>query len=164
MSFKKLDRLLLDTAVPQETPSPGSAAPVVLIIDDDPAIRRALEALLQRSYRLRISDSANAGISLFDADVAAVVLDVKMKGRDGFWACEQIRRMDPLVPVIFFSAFQDVKNAHDIINDYRPFAYIMKDGDSARLLSALANATSLHKMVQVNRRLSARFKKTPVID
>ena len=93
---------------------------------------------------------------------AVVVLDVKMRGHDGFWACDEIRKKNPLIPIIFFSAFQDAKNPYDIINDHRPFAYIMKDGEPSRLLSAIGNAVSHYLMVQVSRRLSARFgKQTP---
>lgn len=168
MSFKKLDLLLrsgpgapgAQAPVADEPAADDESLPLVLVIDDDMSVRRALQALLSPTYRLRMHATATEGVAAFGSDVTAVVLDVKMKGRDGFWAADEIRKREPLVPIIFFSAFQDAKNPYDIINEHRPFAYVMKDGDPGRLLSSLGNATSHYRMVQVSRRLSARFGKT----
>lgn len=162
MSFKKVDQLLRGPQSEEPAESRDEPLPLVLIIDDDPAVRRALQVLLAPKYRVRLCSSAAEGVAaVADSEVTVVVLDVKMRGHDGFWACDEIRKKAPLIPIIFFSAFQDAKNPYDIINDHRPFAYIMKDGEPSRLLSAIGNAVSHYLMVQVNRRLSARFGRQP---
>lgn len=162
MSFNKLDLLLRGAPADEPAESRDEPLPLVVVIDDDPAVRRALQVLLTPKYRVRLYGTAVDGVNaVTEGEVAAVVLDVKMRGHDGFWACDEIRKKDPLIPIIFFSAFQDAKNPYDIINDHRPFAYIMKDGEPSRLLSAVGNAVSHYLMVQVSRRLSARFGKQP---
>lgn len=162
-NFNRVDHLLRGAQADEPEESREETLPLVLVVDDDPAVRRALQVLLTPKYRVRLCSTAVEGLAVVsESEVAVVVLDVKMRGHDGFWACDEIRKKNPLIPIIFFSAFQDAKNPYDIINDHRPFAYIMKDGEPSRLLSAIGNAVSHYLMVQVSRRLSARFgKQTP---
>ena len=107
---------------------------VVVIVDDDESIREGLQILLTDSYDLILCGSAQEGVSSVNDDVCAVVLDVKMPGQDGFWACTEIHKKVPDIPVIFYSAYQGVKDPYRIINDHYPFGYMAKGGDIGELI------------------------------
>jgi hypothetical protein len=48
------------------------------------------------------------------------------------------------MPIIFYSAYHDAKDPYQLVNEYRPYAYMTKDGQGERLLEVLAGATSLY--------------------
>ena len=87
---------------------PRSHSPPVLIVDDNPLNRAAYSALLEREFTLTVAES---GFEAIDAcrnqDFAAIVLDVRMPGMDGFETAEALRKMDRtrVTPIIFTSAY-----------------------------------------------------------
>ncbi len=155
MSFNELDELLAEDA-----PSGLSAEqrPLIVVVDDDATMRKSLQAVLSSSYRVLLNASAREGVAAVTEEVCAVILDVKMKGYDGFWACNEIRKSHPDVPIIFYSAYQDLKDPYDIINEHRPFGYITKDGSTNRLMEAVDVAVRLYKMTLDNKKLVARLE------
>lgn len=67
----------------------------VLIVDDDPAMRRLGRAMLER-LGLIVTDAGDGrtAVELFTRSQAdLVLLDIKMPGEDGFSTCERIRRL-----------------------------------------------------------------------
>jgi DNA-binding NtrC family response regulator len=136
----------------------ASQRPLVLVIDDDSVMRETLEALLSSKYDVIACASAEEGARAFNEDVASVIVDVKMEGRDGFWACNEIRKRQPDVPVIFYSAYQDAKDPFQIINEHRPFGYITKDGNPKRLLDVLETSTRLYQAMIRLRHLLKKLK------
>lgn len=149
MSFSRL-RTLLNK--PQQASAPTERHRVV-IIDDDPAILESLTELLQDEYQVIPCASAREGVDAVDENVAAVILDVKMPGEDGFWACTEIHKKTPDIRVIFYSAYQDVKDPFEIINDHHPFGYVNKGYDIDQLLSALSLAVKFQGTIIASRRL-----------
>ncbi|WP_437753659.1 response regulator [Sorangium sp. So ce1389] len=160
MSFKDFDALLDREGA---LPSPRAASrPKVLVVDDDPTIRKSLRGILDAWYDVTVCASAREGRDAVDEDTCTVVLDVKMGKHDGFWACDEIRRKHPDIPVIFYSAYQDAKDPYDIINQHRPFGYITKSGDIAVLLGAIRTAVDFYgkvlegkRLIEVHRRMRA---------
>lgn len=76
----------------------------VLVIDDEPQIRRALRAGLERGgHNVTLAESGEQGL---DAAAAAppdlVILDLAMPGLDGFGVCEELRRWSK-APIIVLS-------------------------------------------------------------
>lgn len=158
MAFDDFDALL-QKDVARETPVTAEL-PRVVIIDDDPGIRRSLALLLSGTYQVRLYASALEGVPAVDDEVCAVILDIKMKGHDGFWACNEIRKTQPEVPVIFYSAYQDVKDPYEVINQHRPFGYLSKDSGVRRLLDTLETAVRLRTLAIENRKQLAALKST----
>jgi DNA-binding NtrC family response regulator len=130
----------------------------VLIIDDDPSIRESLTFLLADRYEVSSCSSASEGVSAVNDEFCAIVLDVKMPGRDGFWACTEIRKKVPDVPVIFYSAYQNLKDPYAVINDHHPFGYVAKGGDVQKLLDMLAAAVDFQAVIVENRKLMRLLK------
>lgn len=134
-------------------PPPPSLRPVVLVIDDDEHIRRAMALLLGDRYEIRTAASGGEGIGCCDAEVAAVILDVKMSGMDGFETSRGLRQKAERVPIIFHTGYQDAHDPLTILNEYRPFGYVVKGTDPQRLLHTLDSAVQYSEKLRENQRL-----------
>jgi two-component system response regulator MprA len=78
----------------------------ILVVDDEPAVRDALErALRTAGYAVRTADTGAEGLELA-ADVRpdVVVLDVLMPVMDGFEACRRLRESGDRTPVLILTA------------------------------------------------------------
>ena len=138
MSFRGLSAGLLSAAA--ESEEPEAPRKKVLLIDDDRDVRRALDFVLRREMDIILAESAEEGISLLSAEILVAIVDIKMKGKDGFWAAEQIQRRFPHLPVIFHSGYQDAKDPIAIINEHRPFAFVTKGDSPDALVDAVRRA------------------------
>jgi two-component system, OmpR family, response regulator MtrA len=80
----------------------------ILLVEDDPSIRRGLEiALTRHGHDLRAAESGEAGLVEFRAAAPdIVVLDLMLPGMDGFAVCRRIRAAGD-VPVIMLTARGD---------------------------------------------------------
>jgi FixJ family two-component response regulator len=84
--------------------------PVVIVVDDDPAIRKAIDRLL-RSVGLRVElfESAQEFRQSNRPDAAScIVLDVRLPGQSGLNLQRDLAAADIRVPVIFISAHGDI--------------------------------------------------------
>jgi FixJ family two-component response regulator len=84
--------------------------PVVIVVDDDPAIRKAIDRLL-RSVGLRVElfESAHEFRQSNRPDAAScIVLDVRLPGQSGLNLQRDLAAADIRVPVIFISAHGDI--------------------------------------------------------
>ena len=127
--------------------------PAVVIVDDDPGMLESLEFVLQDNYTVTLCSSAEQGVAAIHDEVCAAILDVKMSVRDGFWACNEMRRKVPDLPVIFYSGYQNLKDPFEIINEHRPFGYVVKGDDFSKLVEMLEVAVMLQATIVANRRL-----------
>jgi DNA-binding response OmpR family regulator len=77
----------------------------LLIIDDEPTIREAVENKLRREgYTTFTADSAEDGMRLFRrVKPDLIILDIMLPQRSGYDLCRAIRK-DSAVPIIFLSA------------------------------------------------------------
>jgi DNA-binding response OmpR family regulator len=78
----------------------------ILLVDDERSLREGLKAVLVgEGFGVR---TARDGIDALDKFTAkrpdAVLLDVMMPKMNGFKTCEEIRRLDALVPIVFLTA------------------------------------------------------------
>ncbi len=83
--------------------------PSLLLIEDDDAIRTALElSLTRQGHRVATAASGEDGLKLLRESSGRdlIVLDVMLPGIDGFEVCRRIRRTDQL-PIILLTARSD---------------------------------------------------------
>lgn len=80
-------------------------APIILLVEDDPALRTlTARALQQNGYQVRPAASAPEMWVAFDAGpIDLVLLDVMLPGTNGLDLCRQLRQRSD-VPIIFISA------------------------------------------------------------
>ena len=77
----------------------------VLIVDDDPDIRKVLYLLLRESYTVAEAAGGEEALRYMEGhpETDLVVLDVMMPGMDGFETCDRIRAFSN-VPILFLTA------------------------------------------------------------
>jgi DNA-binding response OmpR family regulator len=105
----------------------------ILVVDDDPRLREALEVGLQLQWEdTQVIDAADgeAGLeAFFEANPDLVLLDVNMPGKTGFEVLKEIRRVSD-TPVIMLTARADdtdqVRGLELGADDYvaKPFSHL----------------------------------------
>ncbi len=77
----------------------------VLVIDDESGIRDLLDTLLRRKgYDVVLAENGRKGLECFRREHPDVlVLDLKMPEMDGFTVLQQVRSLDPIIPVIILT-------------------------------------------------------------
>ena len=78
--------------------------PTVMVIDDDENIRETLQLALKGLFDVITCASGNEGIEALTPNVSAVILDIKMTGKDGFETYAEIRQKFADLPIIFHSS------------------------------------------------------------
>jgi two-component system response regulator MprA len=80
--------------------------PRVLVVDDEPAVRRALErALRLDSYDVTLAADGEEALDALATDPAdAVILDVAMPRLDGLEVCRRLRQAGDRTPVLMLTA------------------------------------------------------------
>lgn len=78
----------------------------ILVVDDELAIRKGLRTLLESNgYEVRMARDGIAALGAIRASRPdLVLLDVMMPLMDGFRVCEEIRKRDRDLPVVFLTA------------------------------------------------------------
>ena len=91
----------------------GGVTRTVLLIEDDPRVRRSLHLALQdEGYQVGEAATGEAGLRQLRAQAPDVVLlDLMLPDTDGFSVCREVRRWTD-VPVIIVSARTD---SHDVV-------------------------------------------------
>jgi PAS domain S-box-containing protein len=121
----------------------------ILIVDDEPANLRVLEAILDEpGYRLvRAASADEALLRLVAEDFALLILDIRMPGMTGFELAHLVkqRKKSALVPIIFLTAFYN--EDQDVIAGYDTGAvdYLHKPVNATVLRSKVAVFVELHR-------------------
>ncbi len=108
---------------------------VVLIVEDDAALREALIDTLSAAgiVALAAADAAAALPSLEREDLALVISDVQMPGPDGYELLAICRRRRPDVPVVLMTAYGTVAKAVAAMRDGAT-DYVVKPFDAQALI------------------------------
>ena len=77
----------------------------ILIVDDDPDIRKVLEILLKEKYFVLQAADGPSAIACLRANpqIDLVILDVMMPGMSGYDVCTELRKLSN-VPILFLTA------------------------------------------------------------
>ena len=78
----------------------------ILVAEDDPLTRRGLvEVFTNEGWKTITAADGDEALNAFrQAQPDAVCLDIMMPKRNGYDVCREIRKIDPLVPLLFLSA------------------------------------------------------------
>ena len=88
--------------------TPEQRAPTILVVDDEPQVRRlASRALEHQGYHVIQATDGLEALGLFtdDSTIDLLVTDVRMPHTDGIVLAAALRRRYPHVPVLFISGF-----------------------------------------------------------
>lgn len=126
----------------------------ILIVDDDPILRRVLQnSLEQKGYQVISVGSGSEALTQFERDIPdLVVSDVSMPEMNGFEFCRQLRSQPSgkLIPFIFLSAMGEVNDriqGHTIGAD----SYLTKPFEMKELLA------NIEALIERSRRVHAEI-------
>ena len=113
----------------------------ILIVDDEPAIGWSLRELFRdEGHAVEAAATVEAGLETcarFAPD--AVLLDVRLPGRDGIAALPEFKALVPRAPVVVMTAFGDLDTAVRAVNA-GAFDYLVKPFDLDRVARTVARA------------------------
>lgn len=115
----------------------------ILIIDDDPIIRRVLNALLRsKNYETAFAVDAISGVTIAKKENPdLIILDIGLPGGDGFLLMERFRNLASLacVPVVVLSS-RDPQTNKERALEAGAVAFFPKPPDSNELLATIRKA------------------------
>ncbi len=113
--------------------------PLVLVIDDDSALRQVcLDMLAARGYRGFGAASVGEGLRAFDERTpAAVLLDLKLPDGTGLDVLKELQRRSPVTPVVVVSGYGSVPDAVEAMR-LGAAEYVEKPFARERLYQVLA--------------------------
>jgi two-component system response regulator FlrC len=81
----------------------------VLVVDDEPMVRKSLALALERAGAsvITAADGQEALARFREHKSAVIFSDVKMPGMDGFALLRSVKRLDPSTPVVLITGFGD---------------------------------------------------------
>ncbi len=97
-----------------ERKRPADAQPIVLVVDDDRAVREVLCAVLrEEGYRVRQADCAEAALRVLSSEpeLPLILSDMKMPDHDGMWLLDQIFERHPDAAVVMLTGYGDTESA-----------------------------------------------------
>jgi two-component system nitrogen regulation response regulator NtrX len=135
----------------------AASAGRILVVDDEPDIREAMEAVLRyEKYEVRTAPDGDRALALLDeTPFDAVFLDLKMPGRDGLEVLEEIRRRRPGLPVIMVSGHAD-RAAGWAAARKGAFDFLDKPVDAGQVAVAARNALVLRRVESENEALRGK--------
>lgn len=114
--------------------------PKILIVDDDPDLRRALKIRLRANHydTLLASDGYSAIAVAQKEHPNLIILDLGLPAGDGYVVLERLQDNDALssIPVIVLSARDPQSNEHKTLQAGAA-AYFQKPADNEELLQAI---------------------------
>ena len=131
----------------------------ILIVDDEPDVREALEALLTHNgFRTGFAGDADSGLkAMTDQPWDLVLLDVKLPGRSGLALLQEFRRLNKQLPIIVLTALKDIDVARAAFKNGAQ-DYIPKPWDADELIAQILHALEHRQLVEENVRLKRALK------
>jgi two-component system, NtrC family, nitrogen regulation response regulator NtrX len=126
----------------------------ILIIEDEPAIRRVLTKILSEESTTYQVDEAEDGLQGFEKiknqEYDLVLCDIKMPKMDGVELLEAVKKIKPEIPMVMISGHGDMETAIQTMR-LGAFDYISKPPDLNRLLNTVRNALDKKQLVVENK-------------
>ena len=154
----ELEDLLSKYEEPAVKPQDAKAKSAVLVVDDDASIRRGLHRVLSEEYAVILAKSALEGINELTEEVACIILDIKMRKMSGFTAYKRFKTLEPLVPIIFYTAYQSEHDLSEILNNYKPEGYIEKGTNIDVFKTLIKEAVEKCNLARANERQKKMLK------
>ena len=134
----------------------------ILVIDDDPIIRRMLQRVLQnQGYQVQLAETAEVGLSLATTEEPAVILcDWRLPGQlDGLEICRQLK-LHPRLSTTFFLLITGHAETANRVEALEAGAddLLMKPIDMAELKARVKSGMRLHQLTRDLREQTYRLE------
>ena len=134
--------------------------PTILVIDDNDAVRTALDVLLSlQGHRILTAETPEIGLrALTENAIDLVIQDMNFKkedtsGRDGVALFGAIRERHPKIPIILLTAWTHLETAVELVKAGAS-DYLAKPWDDARLLTTVGNLLELRRLTTESERVA----------
>jgi two-component system nitrogen regulation response regulator NtrX len=138
----------------------------VLIIDDEPGIRRTLASILEdERYKVFTAEDAVAGIEIINKEkIQLVFLDVLLPRMGGLEALEKIRAGNPQIEIAMISGHANIDMAVRAVK-LGAFDFLEKPLALEKVLTVARNALTVQRLKEENQNLkkSATLKEDEII-
>ena len=126
----------------------------ILIVDDEKNYLLILRAVLEEEgYEVLTAPSGQDALEIQNtSDLDLILTDMKMPRMDGIQLLENIKAVDPDLPVIMMTAHGTIDKAVEAMQK-GAYSYILKPFDNERLIIYAKKATAMFQVVKENRRL-----------
>ncbi len=123
------------------SPLPRGEGELILVVDDEVAIRMVVSQMLQRfGYRVMVAADGGEALAIFarqHEDIALVLTDMMMPGMDGPALVKELRRVEPEVRIITASGLPSHGQAEGA-SGLVPSAFLAKPYTAEELLTTIA--------------------------
>ena len=93
--------------------------PSILIVDDHPAVRRALRAAFEHQQGFTVCGEAENGLDAIDQAKRLapdlIVLDLRMPEMDGLQAARQLKALMPEVPLLMLTCYHSTATEREAL-------------------------------------------------
>lgn len=115
----------------------------VLVVDDESSVAEVMaRSLAQQGYQSHVVLRAREALQeLGQNEYQAVLTDIRMPEKDGFWLLEQIGRLHPEVAVLMLTGLEDTNLATECFQR-GALDYVLKSQPIAEVMSAVEKAIS----------------------
>jgi two-component system NtrC family response regulator len=126
----------------------------ILIVDDEKNYLTILSAVLEdEGFEVLTALGGQEALEVHKtSDLDLILTDMKMPGMDGIELLENIKSVDPDLPVIMMTAYGTVDKAVEAMQK-GAYTYVLKPFDNERLIIYVNKAISMYQVVKENRRL-----------
>ena len=126
----------------------------ILIVDDEKNYLLVLSEVLQdEGYEVLAARDGHEALEIQkSSDLDLILTDMKMPAMDGIELLENIKALDPDLPVIMMTAHGTIDKAVEAMQK-GAYSYILKPFDNERLTIYVKKAVALYQVVKDNRRL-----------
>lgn len=135
----------------------------ILIVDDEPAIRRTLKEILE--FEKFTVDEATNGlecmVKLKKDKFDVILMDIKMPQMNGLDALERVQLLSSETPVVMISGHGTIETAVEAVKK-GAFDYISKPPDLNRLLITLRNAMDKSSLITEKKVLQKKVTNSKV--
>src|ERR1700756_5808924 len=90
----------------QSTPGEEREHAKILVVEDDPDIRRILDMFLtEKGFRVKVADDAARALEMLAEEPIDLILsDVRMPGMSGLELLRHVKEQDPEIQIVLMSA------------------------------------------------------------
>ncbi|MEW5924802.1 MAG: sigma-54 dependent transcriptional regulator [Candidatus Zixiibacteriota bacterium] len=120
----------------------------ILVVDDDNLVLESLYEAFIDEFEVLTAASGKEAVTAVgrNANLDAVVLDIRMAGMGGLETASAISKIVPDLPIIFYTGYPGDFSENKIDRQYRPYDYVVKSEQPVRLYRTVRNAVGFKKL------------------
>jgi len=137
---------------------------VLLVVDDEVEILKAIQRQFRRKYRVLSANNASLALeTLAQENVQVIISDQRMPEITGTQLLEKVKNKYPDAVRIILTGYSDIKAVIDSINQGNVYRYLTKPWDTDELEYVVDKAFEQFWLVTNNRQLLQELKETNVL-